>query len=94
MLTGLVERADTLRYTPAGVPIVEFDLVHASSQTAGGFARDVRCEVSAQFAGEAAKSLAGKLAGATVTVKGFLAARSLRNPRLVLHVQSIEFEKV
>ncbi len=84
---------DALRYTPAGIAVLEFALEHVSRQSAGGFERDVRCLVQALLVGPLATELATSLNARTVTVQGFLAARSLRNPKLVLHIQHVEFEK-
>lgn len=93
VLTGLARVHDALRYTPAGVAVLEFALEHVSRQSAGGFERDVRCLVQALLVGPLATELATSLNARTVTVQGFLAARSLRNPKLVLHIQHVEFEK-
>lgn len=93
VLTATVEREEDLRYTPAGIPVVEMWVRHQSRQTAGGFERDVACEIQAVLIGEDARRIAGKLAGSTVTLTGFLSQRSLRNPRLVLNIEYVEFVK-
>ena len=83
-----------MRYTPAGIPVLSIELEHESKQQAGGFERAVRCVISAQMVGTEAPQTAPQLEGNTVCVDGFLAAKSLRNPRLVLHVQHVELIKV
>jgi primosomal replication protein N len=93
VLTATVEREEDLRYTPAGIPVVEMWVRHQSRQTAGGFERDVACEIQAVLIGEDARRIAGKLAGNTVTLTGFLSQRSLKNPRLVLNIEYVEFVK-
>ena len=93
VLTATVEREEDLRYTPAGIPVVEMWVRHQSRQTAGGFERDVACEIQAVLIGEDARRIAGKLAGNTVKLTGFLSQRSLRNPRLVLNIEYVEFVK-
>lgn len=93
VLTAAVEREDALRYTPAGLPVLEVWLRHQSRQREAGFERDVSCEVQALLIGEAARKFSGSLAGKMVTVSGFLSQRSLRNPRLVLHIEHVEFVK-
>ena len=35
-----------LRYTPAGVPVIEFRVVHASEQSEAGTSRNVECELA------------------------------------------------
>ncbi|OWY38470.1 primosomal replication protein N [Xenophilus sp. AP218F] len=92
-LTATVEREEALRYTPAGLPVVEMWLRHQSRQTASGFERDVACEIQAILIGEDGRKLSGKLAGKTVNVTGFLSQRGLRNPRLVLNIEFVEFVK-
>ncbi|AAQ61301.1 primosomal replication protein N [Chromobacterium violaceum] len=93
VLTVTVDREDALRYTPAGLPVVEMWLKHQSRQSAGGFERDVACDIQAVWVGEEAKKHAGKLAGRVMNVTGFLSQRSLRNPRLVLNIEYVEFVK-
>ena len=92
-LTATVDREDALRYTPAGLPVLEMWLKHQSRQTAQGFDRDVACEIQAVLIGEEARKFSGKLAGNTVNLTGFLSQRSLRNPRLVLNIEYVEFVK-
>lgn len=93
VLTATVEREEVLRYTPAGLPVLEMWLRHHSKQTEAGFERDVNCEVQAILLGDRARALSGKLSGNTVTLTGFLCQRSMKNPRLVLHIEYVEFVK-
>lgn len=93
VLTATVDREDALRYTPAGLPVLEMWLKHQSRQTAHGFDRDVACEIQAVLIGEEARKFSGKLAGNAVNLTGFLSQRSLRNPRLVLNIEYVEFVK-
>ena len=93
VLTVTVEREDALRYTPAGLPVVEMWLKHQSRQTAGGFERDVACDIQAVWIGDDARKHSGKLARQVINVTGFLGQRSLRNPRLVLNIEYVEFVK-
>ena len=92
-LTVTVEREDPLRHTPAGMPVLEMWLRHHSRQTIATLERDVTCEIQAVVLGELAKRLAGKMAGNSVHCTGFLNQRSMRNPRLVLHIEFVEFVK-
>ena len=93
VLTATVEREDVLRYTPAGLAVLEIWLRHHSRQTEAGFERDVNCELQAVMTGDKAREYSGKLAGQQVTLTGFICQRSLRNPRLVLHIEYAEFVK-
>ena len=89
MLSGRVAELGALRHTPAGIPIVEFLVAHASEQIEAGIPRRVECELPAVMLGEAAKGLAGA-DGAAVRLTGFLARRSPRSRQPVLHVNSFE----
>lgn len=85
----LVER-DAIRYTPAGVPVLECRLLHRSVQTEAGLPRDVEFEIAAVALGEVVASLDRVVAGSSLVASGFLApgrktARSLR-----LHIQTFE----
>ena len=89
----MVAREDDLRYTPAGLPVLQIWLSHQSRQTQSDIERDVSFEMQAVLIGESAERLAGKLINQTVDISGFIAQRSLRNQRLVLHIESIEWNK-
>jgi len=89
VLSGTVLVIDVLRHTPAGVPVLDFSIAHASSQLEGGHARKVECNVPAIAVGEVARSLAGKRPGEPIAIAGFLAARSHRSTQLVLHATQV-----
>jgi primosomal replication protein N len=93
VLTATVDREEVLRYSPAGLPVLEMWLRHHSRQTEAGIERDVNCEVQAVLIGDSAKAFSGKLSGNAVTLTGFLCQRSMKNPRLVLHIEHVEFVK-
>lgn len=82
----------TLRYTPAGLPILEMVLKHQSYQQEAGAQRLVESEVNAKLLGKDAQEWQ-HAEGSIVEVTGFLAQKSLRNPRLVLHIQTINLCK-
>jgi primosomal replication protein N len=84
---------DTLRHTPAGVPVLKFRIQHDSSQTEAGGARKVSCEIAAMAFEREAKLLAAARLGSNVTVTGFLAAKSRTSRSLVLHAAEIQFEE-
>jgi primosomal replication protein N len=88
---GQVVERGPVRYTPAGVPAIEFKLQHESEQMEAGKMRKVDCEFQCVALGPLANLLSGMNAGAMCSATGFLAAKSLRNRSLVLHVTSIEF---
>jgi len=80
-----------LRYTPAGIPVSEGRLQHASSQTENGAARQVEIEIPVLALGESARWLEAAPLGGAVKVSGFLAARSRNSKMPVLHVNTLEF---
>lgn len=91
-LSGEVATLEALRHTPAGIPVLAFTLRHASIQNEAGMKRQAECEVPAVAMAELAKQAAGLKIGDHVKVAGFLAKKSLRNDRLVLHLNELETE--
>jgi primosomal replication protein N len=90
-LTGVVSALEALRYTPAGIPMVELSLTHESPQTEAGLARTVTCEVMAVAAGQVAQRMVQAQLGARIKVQGFLAHRGKSRVQLVLHINEFEF---
>ncbi len=88
-LTALIRQVSDLRYTPAGLPVLELKLEHASEQTECGQNRIVKCELFAKLMGQQALNWQNSLEQ-MVRVQGFLACRSFKNSNLVLHIQQIE----
>ena len=80
-----------LRYTPAGLPALEFRIAHESEQDEAGGRRKVQAEIGAIAFDAHARLMAGARLGAQAKFQGFLAAKSKRSKRLVLHVTNIEF---
>ena len=82
----LIER-QPLRYTPAGVEVIEFKLLHESMQSEAGGKRLVQCEFVCICLGKQAVSLTSVTEGTGIALKGFFAAKSQRwKTSLVLHV--------
>jgi len=82
---------EALRHTPAGVPVLEFGLKHASERIEAGKPRSVELEVDAIAFESDARVVAGADLGTGLKVEGFLAAKSRRSRKIVLHVTRIEF---
>jgi primosomal replication protein N len=80
-----------LRYTPAGIPLLNFMLHHVSEQVEAGLKRKVECEVNAVVLGELALNPQIQT-GKRVKVSGFLAKRSMKSTQLVMHVNQIAFQ--
>jgi primosomal replication protein N len=91
VLAGRLLEVASLRYTPAGIPALNFRMAHASEQTEAGVSRQVECEMACVALGQMAQLLAGAKPGDALRLTGFLSARSLKSRTLVLHVNAIEF---
>ncbi len=91
-LSGVVVGLDTIRYTPAGLPLLSFVLQHASEQTEAGLKRKVECEVNAVALGNIASDIAKSSIqiGDNIKAKGFLAKRSAKSTQLVFHIDKLE----
>lgn len=90
-LTGEVLERDILRYTPAGIPLLQFKLAHVSDQLEADIKRQVKCEISVIAVADVA-AYAHPLInnGDAIFVQGFLAQKSNTNPKLVLHVNELK----
>jgi primosomal replication protein N len=82
---SLAVRSD-LRFTPVGVPVLELGLAHESAVAEAGAERALRFEVDAIALGDMAQRLARIDLGTKLNLTGFLAPRSRRSRRLVLHI--------
>lgn len=88
-LSGVAHDVRELRYTPAGIPVLEFRLRHASVQEEAGGPRRVALDMPAIVFGALAQRLAQGTPEGRIVASGFLAPRSLRSTQLVLHAQDI-----
>ena len=80
-----------MRYTPAGVPVSEGWLKHASTQMEGGRERLVEVEMPLLALGESSKWLQAAPLGGALRVTGFLAAKGRNSKLPVLHVNTLEY---
>ena len=90
-ITGVVAEMQSLRHTPAGVPVVEFRLAHESERAEAGALRKVRAEIDAVAFEAQARLLAAGPLGRQLKAEGFLCAKNRRSRKPVLHVTNIEF---
>ena len=77
---------DALRYSPAGVAILNCRLGHRSQQMEAGAGRKVELELDAVAIGPLAARLEAIAQDAELTVEGFLARRYRTGPALELHI--------
>lgn len=85
----LASRND-LRFTPAGVPALDFQLAHESTQTEAAGERRVACELAAIALGPIARTLSAVDVGARLRCRGFLARRYRTGTSVALHVNEFE----
>ena len=75
-----------LRYTPAGVAVLEASFEHEGSVTEAAVERTLAFEFSAIALGAVAQALDRESLGTTLILQGFIAPRSRRTTRLLVHV--------
>jgi primosomal replication protein N len=92
-LAGTLAARDALRHTPAGVPIVKFQVAHASRQDEAGAAREVEVELACVAVEALARLIAAAPLGAGLVTTGFLARKGKSSRQLVLHVTELEFRE-
>ncbi len=85
----LIER-DTLRYTPAGLPVTEAVFSHEGEVTEAGVIRQLNIEVETITLGALAQRVQALALGTPVKLTGFLAPRSRRSRKLRIHITDFE----
>lgn len=90
VIDGRLLKRSALRYTPAGIPVLDLLLGHSSNQIEAGGKREVCCEIEAVAIGDMALKLNAAKLNRPLQFCGFLAQRSVNNRKLVLHIQSME----
>ena len=90
-IDGRLDSLSVKRVTPAGLPVVEGVIDHHSSQVEAGLPRAVMALVPFVALGEMANVVAAAPLGTLLEANGFIAARSAKSGRLVLHVTEIRF---
>lgn len=86
MLDGQLAKRGALRHTPAGVPAIDFTIVHDSTQNEAGRPRQVRCEVAAVALGTVAAMVDALRPDQPLRVTGFLMQRGNNDGRLLIHI--------
>ena len=87
VLSARIAQAGALRYTPAGLPALDFSLEHESELSEAGQARQVKVAVKAVAFGAVAETLGRQPIGSSWKFTGFLATpRNGKHP--VFHIQS------
>jgi primosomal replication protein N len=89
LVASIAER-ESLRYTPAGIPIITASLLHSSTQMEAGYARQVEFEIAALAAGPVSDVFNQVPIGASCQFTGFMAKKSRNSRTLVFHITGIE----
>jgi primosomal replication protein N len=84
-LSGELTTIEPLRYTPAGIPVLGFKLIHRSRQVEAGLKRQVECEMGGVAMAEVAVSMARLKPGQAVKVSGFLNRKNRMSAQMILH---------
>ena len=85
----LTQRGD-LRFTPAGIPVIDCTLRHDSVQAEAGGERRVDCEVFGVAFADVARQLARMPIGGEIRCEGFLARRYRTGITVALHITHID----
>jgi primosomal replication protein N len=89
VLSARIAEATALRYTPAGLPALDFRLEHESEATEAGQPRQVKVAIRAVAFGSLAETLGKQAIGSSWKFTGFLATpRNGKHP--VLHIQQFQ----
>jgi primosomal replication protein N len=75
-----------LRYTPAGIAVAEASFRHEEGVIEAGVERQLGFEFSAIALGPVAMALEREPLGKPLELSGFIAPRSRRSTRLIVHV--------
>ena len=83
-----------LRYTPAGVAVLEASFAHEGSVAEAEAERKLAFEFSAIALGAVAQALEREPLGRPLVLEGFIAPRSRRTARLLVHVTEYKVNEI
>lgn len=87
---GLISELSPLRYTPAGVPVLEFLLSHESEAIEAGQPRRIALSLVVVAMGDLAQMVGTMRLGCKVRLQGFLAPVRKDSQKYRLHAQHIQ----
>jgi len=90
VITGEIMQIAEFRYTPAGIPVLGFEIRHVSEQIEADMQRRVECEMSVVAMGKLAEQIRNIQLGDLVQLTGFMTKRSLKSTQLTLHLNTLE----
>jgi primosomal replication protein N len=85
-IRGKAVAKSALRYTPAGIAVLEASFKHEGSVTEATAKRTLAFEFSAVALGAVAQALDREPLGKPMMLEGFIAPRTRRSTRLVMHI--------
>ena len=96
VLTAAIAQRNLMRYSPAGVPVLDCVLTHTSQALEAGAMRQVSANIKAVALGAVAQQLDQQTLGQTAVFEGFIASPASRrstvagnlSSSVVLHIQS------
>ena len=86
-LRVILTEIQTLRYTPAGISVLDLVLSHQSEVVEAGHPRQLDFEFEARAIGDIAETLNQVPLGSYLEVEGFLTTTRKNTRRLILHIQ-------
>ncbi|HMV12615.1 MAG TPA: primosomal replication protein N [Nitrosomonas sp.] len=89
-ICGKLIKLNQIRYTPAGIEVIEFEINHNSTQTEASIHRQITCVITAIAMAHLAKTVSSLTIETSVKLTGFLAKKSKISSQLVLHVSQID----
>ena len=88
-LTAVIAEQIAIRYTPAGLPVIDLVLEHASSIEEAGTLRQVKATVKAVAIGSVAERIQTQPIGSVWKFSGFLATPK-NGKNVILHIQEFK----
>jgi single-strand binding protein/primosomal replication protein n len=85
-INGTLTSRDDVRYTPAGIQVFEGVFHHRTELTEAGRVRKLEYDFPAIAFGAVAEALNKMSLGTALNIKGFLAPRSMKSTRLIVHI--------
>ncbi len=88
-LTAGIAEQRAIRYTPAGLPVIDLILAHSSSMQEAGTLRQVNATVKAVAIGSVAERIQTQPIGSVWRFRGFLATPK-NGKNVILHIQEFK----
>lgn len=87
---GQILEQSPVRYTPAGIPVLEFLLSHESEVSEAGVPRRIAFSLQILVMGDLVQMAGTMSLGTTVRIQGFIAPVRKDSPKFRLHAQRIQ----